>query len=198
MHRDTPVKDRRVVVNDNGTLRNVFVYISRGAEGRTYDPPSEPLEILQRYCLFQPRVVGMIAGQSMWIKNPDGTLHNIRASPKRNSALNFSQMTGAERLLTPESDPATFSRAGEIIPISCSIHGWMKVWVGVRPDPFFAVTGDDGAFSIRGVPPGTYTLTAWHEFYGNPVALTPTRPLTAEVVVAAEKTATFDFEFSEP
>lgn len=198
MHRDTPVKDRRVVVNDNGTLRNVFVYISRGAEGRTYDPPSEPVEILQKYCLFQPRVLGMIAGQSMWIKNGDFTLHNIRAAPDGSSALTFSQMPEKKHLLTPESDPPSFGRAGEIIPISCSIHGWMKVWVGVRPDPFFAVTGDDGTFSIRGVPPGTYTLTAWHEFYGNPDALTPTRPLTAEVVVAADKTAIFDFGFTAP
>ncbi len=53
-----------------------------------------------------------------------------------------------------------------MIPVKCNVHPWMRAYIGVVSHPFFAVTGDDGTFTIKGLPPGTYTIEVWHEKYG--------------------------------
>jgi hypothetical protein len=74
-----------------------------------------------------------------------------------------------------------------MVPVKCNIHPWMRAYIGVVSHPFFAVTGDDGTFKIKGLPPGKYTVEAWHERYGRK---------EVEITVAAREDKAVDFEFS--
>ncbi len=155
-HPETPLKET-VIVND-GKLQNVFVYISRGLSGWAPTPVSgDPVILDQKGCLYRPHVVGMRAGQRLLARNSDGMSHNVHVIAIKNDDLNKTQGAGSKPLeitMNREEVPVTFV---------CDIHPWMKAYVCVVDHPFFAVTAADGSFSIAGVPPGDYTLTAWHE-----------------------------------
>jgi len=155
-----PVRTEAVIVNENGSLKNVFVYVKEGLEGHTFQPPSEAVIFDQRGCMYSPHVVGMQTGQTFKILNSDPLLHNIHALPEENRGFNFGMpKQGDERervFMTPEV----------MIKIKCDVHPWMSAWAGVLDHPYFAVTGDDGSFSIEGLPAGEYVLEAWHEKFG--------------------------------
>ena len=170
----------QVVVNDNGTLRNVFVYVKSGVPANLQFPvPAAPVEIDQNGCQYSPHVFGIQVGQTLNIKNDDGLLHNIKALPTVNRPFNISQPTN---MTTARS----FASAEVMVPLQCNVHSWMNAFVGVRPDPYFAVTGSDGTFSIRRLPPGTYTIEAWQEKYG-------TQTQTVTVAAKESKAVTFAF-----
>ena len=176
-----PPTEETVVVNPNGTLANVLVYVKSGLPAG-YKPPAPAGAVLldQDGCRYHPRVFGAMVGQTINIKNSDGILHNIKAVAKKNRPFNISQpavMTSERTFATPEVT----------VPLECNVHGWMQAWVGVLPHPFFAVTGTDGRFGIMGLPPGTYTVEAWHEKYGTQ---------TATVTVTGTETKTADFTFA--
>ena len=191
----TPPKLETVVVNKNGTLLNVFVYITKGAKGWKCAPPKEPITIDQDGCFYKPHVQGMVVGQPMRIKNTDGILHNIHSYPLKNDAFNFAQPVAGEDILTLTSRTKTFSKQ-EIVPIRCDVHGWMGTYVVVRKNPFFAVTDKKGNYTIKGVPPGTYELYAWHEYYGNKQR--KTRPIRSKpLTVTAGKAVTWDVTFKK-
>lgn len=174
------VTDASVVVNPNGTLRNVFVYVREGpVTGLTFPVPATPVEINQDGCVYEPRVFGIQARQTLSIRNSDGLLHNIKAVPTTNRPFNISQPTNmvtARSFTTPEI----------MVPLECNVHSWMNAYVGVLSHPYYAVSGEDGSFSIGRLPPGTYTLEAWHERYGTQ---------TQQVTVEANGTATVTFTF---
>ncbi|WP_321473086.1 carboxypeptidase regulatory-like domain-containing protein [uncultured Paludibaculum sp.] len=161
LHKDGKVMDEEVVVNANGTLANVFVYLKKGLEGKEFEAPSAPVVINQKGCWFEPRVLGMQTGQSLKVTNSDPVTHNIHPMAKVNNEWNHSQ--------GPEDPPLSrkFVREEVMIRVKCNVHSWMRAWVGVVPHPYFAVTGADGSFEIRNVPPGTYTLAAWQERFGS-------------------------------
>ena len=170
-----------VTVNSNGTLADVFVYVKSGLPaGATYPAPATPDTIDQRGCLYHPRVFGIMVGQTLAIKNSDGILHNIKAMGKKNRPFNISQPT------TMTTERPGFTAPEVMLPFECNVHGWMHAYAGVLPHPFFATTGPDGAFSIKGLPPGTYTIEAWHEKYGAQEA-------TVTVKAAETKTAAFTY-----
>ena len=170
----------QVVVNDNGTLRNVFVYVKSGVPANLQFPvPATAVEIDQTGCTYAPHVFGIQVGQTLNIKNADGLLHNIKAQPQTNRPFNISQPTN---MTTPRS----FTAAEVMVPLQCNVHSWMNAFVGVRPDPYFAVTGADGSFSIRRLPPGTYVVEAWQEKYG-------TQTQTVTVGAKESKAVTFTF-----
>ena len=148
------------IVNDNKTLRNVFVYVKEGLGDRSFPPPAEEVVLDQKGCVYHPHVTGLVAGQKLRIKNSDPTNHNIHPMPAQNREWNTSMPPGAADLIQE------FPRAEVMIPIKCNVHPWMKTYVGVLRHPFFAVTGADGSFEIKGLPPGSYTIEAWHEKYG--------------------------------
>ena len=153
--------ERVVVVNPNGTLADVFVYVKSGlAAGATYPPPSTPVVIDQKGCMYHPRVFGIMVGQPLEIENSDSLLHNIKAMGKQNRPFNISQpaagMTTNRAFTTPEV----------MLRFECNVHGWMHAYAGVLPHPFFSTTGADGKFTIKNLPAGTYTLEAWHDAFG--------------------------------
>ncbi|MBK5290389.1 MAG: hypothetical protein JJE04_01680 [Acidobacteriia bacterium] len=160
LHKGKPVQED-VVLGDGGALANVFVYVQAGLEGKQFAPPAEKVKIDQAGCTFQPRVFGIRAGQPLEVTNSDPVSHNIHPMPKNNREWNQQQAPGAGAL---ERD---FTRAEVMIPVKCNIHTWMKSWIGVLDHPYYAVSGPDGSFSIKNLPPGEFTLEAWHEVYGS-------------------------------
>ena len=174
----TPTEES-VVVNANGTLANVFVYVKAGLPaGYTAPAPAGDVVLDQNGCRYHPHVLGIQVGQKLAIKNSDGILHNIKAVGKANRPFNVSQPIS----MTTER---VFTAPEVMVPLECNVHGWMHAYLGVLPHGFFAVTGADGSFSIKGLPPGTYTIEAWHEKYGTQVATV--------TVTAGAKTQDFTF-----
>ena len=146
------------IVN-NGHLANVLVYVKDGLEGRSFPPPPERVTILQEGCRYVPHVAAAMVGQSVEFVDKDDTLHNIHPMPKNNAEWNQSE--------TPNGSFARPFTAAEImIPIKCNQHPWMKMYLSVLGNPFFAITGKDGSFALNGLPPGTYTIAAVHEKFG--------------------------------
>lgn len=181
LHKNGKVMDEDVVVNKNGTLENVFVYLKKGLEGKEFEPPAAPVVINQKGCWFEPRVLGMQTGQSLKVTNSDPVTHNIHPMAMVNNEWNHSQ--------GPEDPPLSrrFVREEVMIRVKCNVHSWMRAWVGVLPHPYFAVTGDDGSFEIRNVPPGTYTLAAWQERFGEEQQL-------VTLAASGQQSVTFTFK----
>ena len=155
-----PVYDQEVIVNDNGALENVFVYVKQGVDNYSFNPSSTPAKLDQQGCTYGPHVLGLMAGQELDIINSDQATHNIHPMPKVNREWNQSQPAGGEVL------KKDFPRAEIMIPVKCNQHPWMKAYVNVVKNPFFAVTGKDGTFELKGLPPGNYVIEAVHEKYG--------------------------------
>jgi plastocyanin len=169
-----------VVVNPNHTLRNTFVWIADGLPKARWQAPSAIAHLDQKGCTYQPHVQGIMVGQTLEISNSDPVNHNVHAESRVNAAWNESEPPRAETRLK------RFQEQEVLIPVSCSVHPWMRSYVGVVAHPFFAVTGDDGSFSLRGVPPGTYKLEAVHERFGRK---------QISVTVAPKQSAVVDFSY---
>jgi hypothetical protein len=148
------------IVGDDGTLANVFVYVKEGLGSRTFEPPTEPVELDQQGCRYIPHVFGIQVNQPLKIINSDPTLHNIHAMPKTNPEFNLGQPVKGMEM------ERKFTTKEVMVPFKCDVHGWMNAYAGVLDHPYFAVSDKDGTFEIRTLPPGTYTIEAWHEKAG--------------------------------
>jgi plastocyanin len=160
----TPVMEQKVVVAKDGGLANVFVYVKAGLEGKTFAPVAESVVLEQRGCQFIPRVLAIRAGQVLAVKNSDPVSHNIHPMPKNNRDWNQQQPPQAPDL------QRKFARTDVMIPVKCNIHNWMRAYIGVVENPYFAITKENGEFSLDTLPPGQYTLAAWHESFGEQTA----------------------------
>ncbi|HKQ51832.1 MAG TPA: carboxypeptidase regulatory-like domain-containing protein [Pyrinomonadaceae bacterium] len=188
--KNNPDPKTETVVAKDGKLQNVFVYIKEGttADGKkiadySFKTPSSDVVIDQKGCHYVPHVLGMQPNQNLKVTNSDPTGHNIHALPKSgggNEEWNESQPSGAGPITK------TFKRSEILVPVKCNQHPWMKAYIGVVKHPFYAVTKEDGSYEIKGVPPGTYTVVAWHEKGGEK---------TAQVTVPSKGAATSDFAF---
>lgn len=176
----SPVYSEDMVLNDNGTLQYVFVYVKEGLGSRTFDTPKNPVTLDQKGCIYRPHVVGVQTGQEVHVLNSDPTTHNIHPLPKNNREWNVSQPPKAEKIVQ------SFPREELLIPVKCNVHPWMRSYIGVLKHPFFAVTGQDGAFELKGLPPGEYVVAAWHEKLGTQ---------EQKVTVGPKETKTVDFTF---
>jgi plastocyanin len=166
------------VVVDGSNLANVFVYVKDGLGSRTFDVPKESVTIDQSGCKYHPHVLGAMAGQNIEIKNDDMTTHNIHPTPKDNREWNESQPPKAAAL------EKNFAREEIMLPVKCNQHPWMKMYVNVVKNPFYAVTGADGKYEIKGLPPGDYTLAFVQEKMGEQdlkVTLAPKDSKTQDV-----------------
>ena len=183
MHADSPLLSEEVVVNPNGTLKNVFVYVKTGLEGKTYDVPKEPVTINQTGCHYEPHVFGIMAKQELDILNSDDTLHNIHAMPAKSTEFNVGEPNKGMIVKRKFANPEV------MVHFKCDVHPWMSAYVGVMDNPFYSVTGDDGTFSLKGLPAGEYTVAAWHEKYGEQVQ---------KIKVGDGEAKTADFKFTKP
>ena len=148
------------IVADGDKLANVFVYVKDGLGDRTFDLPKDSVTIDQKGCQYHPHVLGVMTGQNIEIRNDDETPHNIHPTPKDNREWNESQPPKAAAL------EKTFAREEVMLPVKCNQHPWMKMYLNVVKTPFFAVTGSDGKYEIKGLPPGDYTLAFVQEKLG--------------------------------
>lgn len=176
----TPAETEDVLVT-GGKLRDVHVRIQSGTAGK-HTAPKAPLVIEQTSCAYRPRVAGAMVGQAVHIKNGDPTMHNVHAYVDTESAFNRSQPKGARPI-----EHKDLGAAGQVFTLKCDVHSWMRAFVPVTDHPYFAVTGDDGGFALKDVPPGTYTVEAWHPKLGLK---------KKQVTVEAGKTAAVDFVFN--
>jgi plastocyanin len=183
MSQDPGCKGANIAENlvvANGDLANVFVYVKDGLGNRTFDVPTAPVVLEQKGCQYHPHVLGVMAGQTVDIKNGDPTTHNIHPTPKDNREWNESQ---------PPQSPditKTFAREEIMLPVKCNQHPWMKMYVNVVKNPFYAVTDASGKYTITGLPPGDYTIAFIHEKLGEQ---------DQKITVAPKETKTVDQSF---
>jgi plastocyanin len=148
-----------MIVDGNGNLGNVFVYVKEGVTG-SHPAPSEPVVLDQQGCTYHPHISGIQVGQKLIIRNSDSTLHNVHALPTKNKEFNqgqpFQNMELEKAFDTPEV----------MVRFKCDVHPWMGAYMGVLDHPYFAVTDADGTFSIEGLPAGDYVVESWHETLG--------------------------------
>jgi plastocyanin len=183
MSQDPACKGMNMAENEiasGGHLANVFVYVKEGLGNRTFDTPKDAITLDQSGCKYHPHVLGVMVNQTIKIVNSDPTTHNIHPTPKDNREWNESQ--------PPQSAPLekTFAREEIMLPVKCNQHPWMRMFVSVVKNPFYAVTGPDGKFEIKGLPPGDYTLAFVHEKLGEQ---------DVKVTLAAKDAKTVDATF---
>jgi len=178
-----PVHKQEIVVNPNGTLRHVFVYVKQGLEGRTFPTPTSPVVLDQHGCLYNPHVFGMQVSQPLEIVNSDPTLHNVNCKATKSKPFNIAQPTKGMK------STKTFAAPEIMVKCACNVHPWMATYIGVLSHPFFGVTGEDGRVTLSGLPAGQYTLEAWHEKCGTQ---------TQTVTVGDGDTKQLNFEFTVP
>jgi Carboxypeptidase regulatory-like domain len=175
----SPVFSQDVLVETNGGLQNVIVFIADGLGDRKFDPPSQPAVIEQKGCMYVPHMLALQANQALEVVNHDPTTHNVHLMPTNNREWNKAEPPGTK------VDEA-FAREEIAIPVKCNVHPWMRSYVAVFKHPYFVVTGKDGSFDLSNLPPGTYTVKAWQEKLGT---------ATQAITVSANETKTVDFAF---
>lgn len=179
-----PVPSEMLALGSGNTMGNILVWVSKGLPaGKTWPAPKTPAVLDQKGCQYVPHVMGIMVGQAYRILNSDGILHNVHALPKVNRGFNRPMPA------TVKEASATFDKPEAVFQIKCDVHPWMSAYVGVFNHPFFSVTATDGKFSIAGLDPGTYEITAWHERLGTQ---------TASVTVGANESKVQDVKFSAP
>jgi hypothetical protein len=174
---ETPVTTEGVVTGPNNTLANVVVYISAGAPDES--APSQPVKFDQKGCQYIPHVLAFQVNQPLEIVNDDQTSHNIHPRPTINREWNKSQPSGSPPDIEKYDKP-------EFIPVKCNIHPWMSGQFAVMKNSHYAISSGDGAYSLPNLPPGKYTVTAWHESYGDQ---------TMEVTITGAETKAVNFVF---
>ncbi|MBI3541511.1 MAG: carboxypeptidase regulatory-like domain-containing protein [Deltaproteobacteria bacterium] len=174
----TPMTDQEVLVNPNGTLKNVVVRVSKGAAPAAV--PTTPVVMMnQNNCMYEPRVAAGVVNQKLVIRNSDPVMHNVHTYVGTATGFNQAQMKGSK-------DLEKTITAG-VMKFKCDVHPWMTGYVVGTDNAFFCVTDATGECSIANIPAGTYTLEAWHEKYGSK---------TADVTVAAGQAAAAAFSYA--
>lgn len=169
-----------IVTGEGGGLQNVFVYVKDGLGGRTFPAPTQAVILDQKGCHYRPHVFGIQVGQPLQVVNSDPTLHNIHAMPKANQEFNTGQPIQGMKF------DHTFTTKEIMVPFKCDVHGWMNAYAGVVDHPFFATTDASGKFELKGLPPGDYTIEAWHEKLG---------PQEQKITVGAKESKEANFTY---
>jgi plastocyanin len=178
------IEKEDVIVNANGTLRNVFVYIKKGpaVDGRTFPVPPEPVVLDQHNCRYVPHAFAIRAGQQLEIRNSDDATHNVNAPGGRyNSGFNKAMPASSKPLLVK------FKNAENRFLFKCDMHPWMGAFCYISQHPYYSMTGETGDFAIEGLAPGKYTIEAIHELYG-------VKSLEFDIAPKERKTVEFSFK----
>jgi plastocyanin len=179
LNRGNRVTQEAVAASADGSLANVFITLDGSFPESAV--PNTPVTLDQAGCVYAPRVVGVRVGQTLAVRNSDPLMHNVHGVSATDNGFNVSQPTAGMLQEFPMTGEETMLR------LRCDVHSWMTAYVGVVSHPYFAVTGEDGAFDIVGVPPGTYTVRTWHERFGE---------LTQTLRVTADETTSVDFGYT--
>jgi plastocyanin len=177
----TPLTTEDIVVGPDRGLANVVVYVSDGLGTQTFQPPQQPAVLEQKGCQYKPHVLAVQSNEKINIVNSDETTHNIHPSPANNREWNMTQPHGMPL-------EKSFAREEVAIPVKCNVHPWMKGYIAVLKNPYFAVSDKEGHFSVKDLPPGSYTITAWQEKLGTSVQ---------KITVGAGENKTLDFTFKQ-
>jgi plastocyanin len=151
--------EETIIVTDGG-LQNVVISISKGLKGWKFPKGEGAVKLTQKGCVYRPHVLAVQAGQKLEVSNNDNTVHNVHTFSRRNQAFNMAQPAGAAPI------KKAMKRKDKLFLVKCDMHDWMKAYVVVFDHPFFTVSDATGAFSLTGLPPGTYTISAQHETLG--------------------------------
>jgi plastocyanin len=169
------------VADPKGNLRWAFVYLKKAPPGK-FEPPKTAVVVDQRLCRFEPRVLGIMVGQDLKIRNNDSLMHISHVVPNSNREWGFSQAKPGDEKIK------VFSAREVMIRMGCDVHPWMVAWIGVLDHPFYAVTDALGQFEIKNIPPGTYTLEVWHEKF---------KSVSEEIEIKPRETKTSEFTLTE-
>lgn len=184
-HKKNPLLSEKLVINENSTLRDVFVYVKSGLPGgKTWPVPSEPVVLDQKGCRYVPHVFGLMAGQELLVKNSDNTAHNIHALPKNSDGFNKGQPKKGMKFTESFDNPEM------MVKIKCDVHPWMGAYCAVMEHPFFGITDENGDFEITGLPDGEYVLATWHERFKKGQEMT--------VTISGGETQEVEFVFKKP
>jgi hypothetical protein len=174
-----PTKDREVcgsgvrevpqmLLGPDRGVQDAIVYLKKVDKGKAWEKPPQPPAIDNVKCEFKPHVQVVQPGD-FEIVNSDPVLHNTHGFLDRLTVFNVALPNQGQRVKRP------LKRTG-LVRVECDAHGWMLGWVYVADNPYYALTGKDGGFTITDVPPGSYTLVAWQEYTGPvevPVTIKP-------------------------
>ena len=178
-----PVTTRNYLVSADNGLANTFVYVKAGLEGKKFEIPNVPEPVLNFGCLPEPYVLGVMVNQKLKIRAVDVVPDNVHSSsPHSRNAFNYTLMPKGQ------SDELSFGVPELPVTLKCDVHNWSYSYIGVFDHPFFAVTDTDGSFQISGLPPGKYTLEAFHRLAGK---------VTREITVGADNQK-MDFTLKVP
>jgi len=155
-----PVMPPIVVTGEHGALADVVVYIKFGLGRYKFEVPQTPVVLNQKGCMYEPRVVAVRVGQPLEVHNEDPAVHNINVRARDNRSWNRSEEPG-EALFAEKFDHPELA-----IPVTCNIHPWMHADLFVFENPYHEITTRTGEFALKDLPPGTYTIEAWQEYYG--------------------------------
>ncbi len=161
LHESEPLMTEDQPLVKDGKLQNVIVYVKGGLDKYSFDAPAEPAKVDQKGCHYIPHVIAMMVGQSLEVTNSDSTMHNIHGTGADNPPFNKGQASAGMKDVIKGFDSAELP-----YNVGCDVHKWMNAKIGVFDNPFFAVTGEDGAFELKGLVDGEYELEAWHETLG--------------------------------
>ena len=158
LHTDKPMT-QFYVVDANGDLADVVV--SLNITGKSTGTTAKPIVLDQKGCLYVPTILAVQTGQKITVKNSDPCIHNVHTTSKNgNDPHNDAQMPGGPDLTY------TFDKPEDFLKFQCDVHPWMFAWVTIEDSPYYALSGKDGKFAIKNVPPGKYTITATHRKLG--------------------------------
>ena len=172
------VKTDPSLIVSQGGVTNAVVYIADIQKGKKMEAEKAILD--QKGCEYHPHVLAFPAGSTMEVLNPDGILHNIHSYSQKNPPFNFAQPKFKKTIAVKLDKP-------EVINIKCDVHNWMNGWLFVTDNPYYSITDNTGNFKLPDVPPGTYTVTVWHETLGK---------LSKTVSVKPKENVTVTFELA--
>jgi hypothetical protein len=169
-------EEPEIVVNADHGVKDAVVYLAEIETGKAWPAMDAPPKLNNEKCIFEPHVQVIPSG-TLIVTNKDPVLHNTHGFYGKRTAFNMALPNQGQEIPTELERPGT-------VRIECDAHGWMLGWVFVVENPYYAVTGDDGTFTIGDVPPGDYTLVVAHEFTGEleiPVTVKAGEPIDVPV-----------------
>lgn len=175
------IMNEALVLGEGQTMANVIIHIVSGLPDQEWEMPKESAELDQQGCHYKPHVLAVRAGQNILVKNPDEIFHNVHAHSDVNPPMNLAMPANKNRMIHK------FDKAETPFKITCDVHPWMASYCGVFDHPFFFVTDNDGKFTLKDVPAGTYEIEAWHERL-------PAQKATVTVDESGEQSIDFTFK----